>query len=250
MRRFSGTARKLTTVIIALAVLIPARQSAHSSTDFLDLVSPPRLGLTLFAGGYGNEQYGSMHEGFELQQSVTRLFSLVARISVCQVYKGVGGYDSPLTPDSGAAVHNFGRFLAGVDFTPFEGSSFVMLGGADVGDANAPVIEGDISQWLWTHTLYPINVSLVGTHYYNNGVTAGLYDVRAIVGSTANLLLLLGVGGAAWGGGTLPAAKAHGGLDVGIFLRSWRLNIDVQTGYGSSQTYGIVNFSRRFGWDE
>ena len=26
----------------------------------------------------------------------------------------------------------------------------------------------------------------------------GFYDVRAIVGSTANLLLLLGVGGAAW----------------------------------------------------
>ena len=86
MRCFSGTARKLTTVIIALAVLIPARQSAHSSTDFFDLVSPPRLGLTLFARGYGNEQYGSMHEGFELQQSVTRLFSLVARISVCQSF--------------------------------------------------------------------------------------------------------------------------------------------------------------------
>jgi hypothetical protein len=75
-------------------------------------------------------------------------------------------------------------------------------------------------------------------------------DVRAIVESTADLLLLLGVGGAAWGGGTQPAAKAHGGLDVGIFLRRWRLNIDVQTGYGSSETYRIVNFSKRFSWDE
>src|ERR1700737_2128901 len=55
--------------------------------------------------------------------------------------------------------------------------------------------------------------------------------------STADFILLLGGGGAIWGGGSLGTVKAHGGPDIGIFLKSWHLSIDVQAGYGSAHTY-------------
>jgi len=63
-------------------------------------------------------------------------------------------------------------------------------------------------------------------------------------------LLLLGVGGAIWGGGSVGQAKGQGGPDVGFFVREWRVSVDLQAGYGSSRTYGMVSFSRSFGWDE
>jgi hypothetical protein len=62
-------------------------------------------------------------------------------------------------------------------------------------------------------------------------------------------LLLLGVG-AIWGGGSVGQAKGQGGPDVGFFVRQWRVSVDPQAGYSSSSTYGIVSFSRSFGWDE
>jgi len=45
-------------------------------------------------------------------------------------------------------------------------------------------------------------------------------------------------------------AKGQGGPDLGIFVRRWHANIDLQIGYGSSHTYGMLNFSRQFHWDE
>jgi hypothetical protein len=68
--------------------------------------------------------------------------------------------------------------------------------------------------------------------------------------STGQLLMLLGVGGAIWGGGSVGQAKGQGGPDVGFFLREWRVSVDLQSGYGSSRIYGMVSFSRSFGWDE
>jgi hypothetical protein len=52
------------------------------------------------------------------------------------------------------------------------------------------------------------------------------------------------------GRGSARPAKGQGGPDVGFFVRQWRVSVDPQAGYSSSSTYGIVNFSRSFGWDE
>lgn len=95
-----------------------------------------------------------------------------------------------------------------------------------------------------------MNFSYSTSHYYQNGVTNGLLDARMVAFSTGQLLMLLGVGGAIWGGGSVGQAKGQGGPDVGFFLREWRVSVDLQAGYGSSRTYGMVSFSRSFGWDE
>jgi len=62
--------------------------------------------------------------------------------------------------------------------------------------------------------------------------------------ATGRLLLLLGVGGAIWGGGSVGQATGQGGPDVGFFVRQWRVSVDLQAGYGSSRTYGMVSFSK------
>jgi hypothetical protein len=245
-----GWLEKVVITLLGLIAPFASDTPAYTSSDIFELATPPHLSVTLFATGYGNEKYGSTRGGFQLEQSVSRVFGLVGRATAYQIYKGTGGYDSPLSPSPRSATRNFGRFQGGVDITPFQGTSLVLLGGEDVGDSHAPVIEGDFSSWLGIHSIHPINFAFTGSHYYQNGVTSGTYDVRMMAISTADFILLLGGGGAIWGGGSLAKVKAHGGPDIGIFVRSWHLNIDVQGGYGSSSVYGVVSVSRQFGWDE
>jgi hypothetical protein len=223
--------------------------AALAGPDLLQLSSPGHLSLTLFASGYGSDKYGTTHEGFELEQSVTNQVSLVARAAAYSVYQGTG-FDSPLLPASRSSTRDFGRFQGGLDFTPLPGTSLVVLGGEDVGDSHAPVVEGDFSSWILPHSMHPLNFSFSGNHYYENEVTSGRIDLRAIVLSTAEVMLLAGVGGAIWGGGSVGNAKGQGGADLGVFVRRWHANFDLQAGYGSSHTYGLVSFSKRIAWDE
>jgi hypothetical protein len=237
-------------ILAFLGLIAPLASDRPAYSDSFELVTPPHVGVTLFTIGYGNEKYGSTQEGFQLEQSVNGVFSLVGRAAAYQILKGTTGYDSPLSPSSRSATRDFGLFQGGVDITPFQGFSLVLLGGQDVGDADAPVIEGDFSDWFGIHTAHPSNISFTGSHYYQNGVTSGTYDVRTMAMSTANFILLLGGGGAIWGGGSLASVKALGGPEIGIFLRRYHLSIEVQAGYGSDHTYGVVSVSRQFNFEE
>jgi hypothetical protein len=234
--------------IFALAA-VGGSAPAYADSGFFHLMSPEQLSLALFVNGYGSDKYGTTHEGFELEQSVATNLGLVARASAYQIYQGTG-FDSPLLPASRSSTRNFGRFQGGIDITLSPGVSLTVLGGEDVGDSHAPVVEGDFSSWIMPHSLHPINFSFSGSHYYENEVTSGRIDLRAILLSTAEVMLLGGVGGAIWGGGSVGNAKGQGGPDIGIFVRRWHTSIDLQVGYGSSHTYGLVNFSRQFHWDE
>ncbi len=231
-------------------LLTPFKTYAESLGELFEFKQPAQLGLTLFAGGYGNDQQSSTYQGFELEQSVTSYISVVGAASTYQFWKGATGYDSPLSPARRSAPRNFGRFQGGVDLIPVQGTSLILLGGEDVGDSHAPVIQGILSSWLGIHSTHPLNLAFDGWHYYQNGVTSGTYDVRTIALSTADFLLLAGIGGAVWGGGALPTVKTHGGLDLGVFLRKWHLDIEAQGGYGTGHTYGIVTVSRHFSWEE
>jgi hypothetical protein len=242
--------RRASAIMIFLSVFAPLASGATANSHLFDLVSPPHVGVTIFASGYGNEKYGSTQGGFQLEQSVNGLFGLVGRASAYQILKGTIGYDSPLSPASRSATRNFGLFQGGLDITPFQGTSLLLLGGEDVGDAHAPVIEGDFSHWFAMHTTHPVDVSFTGSHYYQNGVTSGTYDVRTMSVSTKNYILLFGGGGAIWGGGSLEGVLAHGGPEVGIFLRQYHLDIEIQGGYGSAHTYGVVTVSRQFNVEE
>jgi hypothetical protein len=243
-----NTSAMLIACIVACAALTSAGRGWCG--DFFELQRPSHLSLTLFAGGYGNDQYGNSREGFQFEQSVTRFIGLVGAASAYQVYKGTAGFDNPLSPAHKSSVRNFGVFEGGIDFIPFPGTSLILLGGEDVGDAHAPVIEGDFSSWLRIHTRHPVNLAFSGYHFYQNGVTSGTWDLRVMAMSTAEFILLLGAGGAIWGGGSVSNVKAHGGPDIGLFLRRLHLNVSVQGGYGSAHTYGIVTCSRHFSWEE
>jgi hypothetical protein len=236
-------------LILPLLVASSAAAYAQGFSRFLELENPGRLSLRLFAVGYGAEKYGTTHAGFEIDQTVTGAVSVIGRAIAYQVYQG-SGFDSPLTPGRHSAPRNFGLLEGGASFSPIQGTTFTLLGGDDVGDSDAPVFENDFTSWLWLQSRHPISLSYSTSHYFQNGVTNGLLDARMVAFSTGRLLLLLGVGGAIWGGGSVGQAKGQGGPDVGFFLREWRLGVDLQTGYGSSRVYGLVSFARSFSWDE
>src|SRR5271170_4086100 len=122
-------------------VAVGSSASARADPDFFNLMSPEHLSLALFVSGYGSDKYGTTHEGFELEQSVTSQVSLVARATAYHVYQGTG-FDSPLLPASRSSTRDFGRFQGGIDVEPLSGFSLVLLGGQDVGDSHAPVVEG------------------------------------------------------------------------------------------------------------
>ena len=166
-----------------------------------------------------------------------------------QIYQGTG-FDSPLTPSQHSATRDFGRFEGGLSLTPFQGTTFAFLGGEDVGDSDAPMFENDFSSWIRLQSRHPVNVAYSTSHYFENGVTNGLIDLRTVAFSTGGLMLLIGAGGAISGGGTVGQAKGQGGPDVGLFFRAWHLSVDLQAGYGSSRTYGMLSVSRSVGWDE
>ena len=238
--------------ILFPALLVGTSTFAQNLSGAFEFKRPAELGVTLFASGYAFEKGASTYEGFELEQTLTPYLSIVGAVSGYQFWKGTGGYDSPLTPAAKGAPRNFGRFQGGVDVIPFQGTSLIVLGGEDAGDSHAPVIQGIFSTWVGIHSSHPLNVAFDAWHYYQNGVSSGTYDIRTIALSTADFLLLAGIGGAIWGGGggTLSSAKTHGGLDLGVFIRNWHLELDVQGGYGTSHTYGIVMATRHFSWEE
>jgi hypothetical protein len=249
-RRACGSGSRFIAGLLLLLIQGNAADAAAQDlTQFFTSPNPPHVSLRLFASGYGAEKYGTAHEGLEFGQAITGACNLIGRISAYQVYQGTG-FDSPLTPSAHSSPRNFGRFEGGLSLVPFPGASFTMLGGEDLGDSHAPMFENDFSSWLWLHTPHPINFSYSTNHYYENGVTNGLIDVRTVALSTSQMILLLGAGGAIWGGGTVGQAKGQGGPDVGIFLREWRTSIDLQSGYGSSHTYGTLSLSRTFTWNE
>jgi hypothetical protein len=247
MRTLRLTSRAF--LIVPLLLVSSAVAPAQGASQFLELDNPGLLSLRLFAVGYGAEKYGTTHAGFEIGQTITQSISVIGRAVAYQVYQGTG-FDSPLVPTQHSSPRNFGLFEGGVSFSPIQGTTFTLLGGDNVGDADAPVFENDFSTWLWLQSRNPINLSYGTSHYFQNGVTNGLLDARIVACSTGRLLLLLGAGGAIWGGGSVGQAKGQGGPDIGVFLREWRVSIDLQAGYGSSRTYGIVSFSRSFGWNE
>jgi hypothetical protein len=240
---------RIALLLVSLIFGFSSAAHAQGSFRFLELENPGHLSLRLLAVGYGAEKYGTTNAGFEIGQTITPAISIIGRAIAYQVYHGTG-FDSPLTPGNHSSPRNFGLLAGGTSFSPIQGTTFTLLGGDNVGDSDAPVFENDFSSWLWLQTRHPLNFSYSTSHYFQNGVTNGLIDARTVACSTGRLLLLLGVGGAIWGGGSVGQAKGQGGPDVGFFLREWRVSIDLQAGYGSSGIYGLVGFSRSFGWDE
>jgi hypothetical protein len=240
-------------VVAMLSVLIAARAATARAlpySDFFTPANPQHLSLTLFASAIGNEsRYAATHEGFQLEQTLNPYIGVVGRVSGYQIYQGAG-WDNPLTVHPGTRPRNFGVFMGGIDLLPFQGTSLTILGGRDVGDSNGARIEGDFSSWILLHSRHPINVSFIGDHFYNNGQTSGMIDVRVVMSSWREVTWLLGAGGQLWGGGPEPHVMKEFGPDLGLFFRQWQTSVDLQAGYGDNHGYGTIAVTRHFGWDE
>jgi hypothetical protein len=241
------------TIIAILFAILSTRASTAGAlpySDFFTPASPEHLSLTLFASGIGNEsKYAATHEGFQLEQTLNPYIGVVGRVSGYQIYQGAG-WDNPLTLHPGTRPRNFGVFMGGIDLLPFQGTSLTVLGGRDVGDSSGARIEGDFSSWISLHSRHPINLSFIGDHFYNNGQSSGMIDVRVVMSSSRRLTWLLGAGGQLWGGGSQPHLMKEFGPDLGLFLRQWQTSLDLQAGYGNNHGYGTIAVSHHFGWDE
>jgi hypothetical protein len=240
-------------VVAMLSALIATRASAAPAfpySDFFTPANPQHLSLTLFASAIGNEsRYAATHEGFQLEQTLNPYIGVVGRVSGYQIYQGAG-WDNPLTVHPGTRPRNFGVFMGGINLLPFQGTSLAILGGRDVGDSSGARIEGDFSSWILLHSRHPINVSFIGDHFYNNGQTSGMIDVRVVMSSWREMTWLLGAGGQLWGGGPEPHVMKEFGPDLGLFFRQWQTSVDLQAGYGNNHGYGTISVSHHFGWDE
>ncbi len=241
------THRALVVAVLLMAGAATAEALPYS--DFFTTADPQHLSMTMFASGIAAEsKYTATHEGFELEQTLTPYLSMVGRVSAYQGYEG-SGWDWPGAGHR-SRPRSFGVLLGGLDFLPLQGASLKILGGGDIGDSDRARIEGDFSSWLWLHSRHPVNLSFMGDHFYNNGLSSGAVDLRTVVASSPKLMWLVGVGGQMWGGASETHLMKEFGPDLGVVLRQWKISVDIQAGYGNLGGYGTVGISRHFGWDE
>ena len=218
--------------------------------DFWQLQQPGQFSVLGFAGGYVSDKYGTIQEGFQLEQSVTRYVGVFGRLTGYQLWEGEG-FDNPLAPGTGHQARlNFGRAQGGVDFNPFTGTHFFISGGKDFGDSHADIIEGDFSSWLLLHSRHPVNVSFSSMHNFQNSITSTAIDLQAVVLSRESYMVIAGAGGAWYTGGFLSGDQGQGGPDLGFYYRPWQLGLSAQAGYGSAHQYGQITMYKSLNFTE
>jgi hypothetical protein len=209
--------------------------------DRLTTPAQPHLSATFFGGGLAAQDYFLTDEGIQLEQSITEGIGIVGRATGYQLWVEKNA-TSPLAPSNHTANRlNFGRFEGGLDFSPWTGFNFVLLGGHDVGDSDAWVIESDISAWFLLASAHPINVFVAPVHDFQNDVTSSEIDFRVVATQTPDWILLLGAGGQVFGGGFVNGIEGEGGPIVGVYNRLYQMGADLQFGYGTPGVYGELN---------
>jgi len=218
--------------------------------DFFKIPEHGQLTTLGFLGGYGSDKYGTVQEGFQLEQSITRYVGVFGRVTGYQLWIGQG-FDSPLEPGTGHSARlNFGRAQGGFDLNLWPGTHFFISAGHDFGDSDAVIVEGDLSSWWFLHSFHPINFSFSSIHNYQNGVTSTEVDFQAILKSTEKYLLMAGGGGAFYEGGFIHGTDGQGGPDLSFYYRPWQIGLSAQAGYGSAHQYGQLTMYKEIDFTE
>ncbi len=254
--------RILKSVSIAAAAALAAITVGSSSAraqyspsdlwpDFWELQQPGQFSVLGFAGGFVSDKYGTVQEGFQLEQSVTRYVGVFGRLTGFQLWEGEG-FDNPLNPGTGHQARlNFGRAQGGIDINPFTGTHLFLSGGKDFGDSHAEVIEGDLSTWFLLHSRNPVNLSFDTIYNYQNHITSSAIDIQAIVLSREKYMVTAGAGGAWYHGGFLTGGDdGQGGPDLGFYYRPWQVGFSAQAGYGSAHQYGQITMYKSLNFAE
>jgi hypothetical protein len=66
---------------------------------------------------------------------------------------------SPIYAGAPQRVRNFGLFEGGASLSPFQGTTFTLMGGENVDGSDAPVFENDFLSWLLLQSRHPVNFS-------------------------------------------------------------------------------------------
>jgi hypothetical protein len=223
---------------------------ADAYPDFFKIPDQGRLSTLGFVGGYGSDKYGTIQEGFQLEQSITQYIGVFGRTTGYELWIGQG-FDSPVNPGSGHDARiNFGRAQGGFDLALWPGTHFFISAGRDFGDSHAVIVEGDMSSWWMLHSFHPINFSFSSVHDYQNGVTSTEVDFQAILKSTEKYLIMAGGGGAFYEGGFIHGTDGQGGPDLSFYYRPWTLGFSAQAGYGSAHQYGQITMYKELDFME
>ncbi len=218
--------------------------------DFFKIPKHGQFSTMGFLGGYVSDKYGTIQEGFQLEQSITRYVGVFGRLTGYELWIGEG-FDSPLSPGSGHSARlNFGRAQGGFDLNLWPGTHFYISAGHDFGDSRAVIVEGDMSSWWFLHSFHPINFSFSSIHNYQNGVTSTEVDFQAIIKSTEKYLLMAGGGGAFYMGGFVEGTDGQGGPDLSFYYRPWQVGVSGQAGYGSAHQYGQLTMYKTLDFTE
>ncbi len=241
-------------VALTIAFLPGASHAQYSFDDlypdFFKIPKHGQLSTMGFVGGYVSDKYGTIQEGFQLEQSITRYIGVFGRLTGYQLWIGEG-FDSPLDPGSGHSARlNFGRAQGGFDLNLWPGTHFLISAGHDFGGSRAVIVEGDMSSWWMLHSFHPINLAFSSMHNYQNGVTSTEVDIQAIVLSTEKYLLMAGGGGAFYMGGFISGTDGQGGPDLSVYYRPWQMGLSGQVGYGSAHQYGQLTMYKTLDFTE
>jgi hypothetical protein len=243
-----------TALAIAIAVVLGAAP-AHAQTsnlfpDFFQLERPGHAEVTLIGGAFASDKYGSLQEGFQVEQTITRYIGLFGRVTGYQLWVG-GGFQSPLDPNAGAQSRlNFGRIQGGIDFAPFQNVHLFVSAGHDVADSDAYIVEGDLSSWFLVRTRHPLSLSCSVLYDTQNRVTSASVDAQILLLTRARYMLLAGAGGAIYGGGFVTSVEGQAGPDLTFYYRPWAMGFSAQAGYGDAHQYAQLSFFKQFGWGE
>jgi len=231
----------------AMAQVAQSTSAPPSQTPRLVAATPPHFDITPFGGGFVSQDYDDTNEGVQIEQSLSQGLGLVGRATGYQLYLRKNAV-SPLQVSSNEveARLNFGRFEGGVDISPLEGTNLYLLGGHDVGDSDAFVVEGDLSSWMLESSAHPINLFIAPVYDTENKVTSGEFDLRVVAARTPDWTFIAGAGGSAYGGGFIHGADGQGGAILGLYNTYWKFGGDLQAGYGTPGGYGEFTIYKAF----
>jgi hypothetical protein len=243
------------------AVLARSQPGPNFNVEYSDLLSKypalSRLGqsekfdVKAFANASSHDRDTAAQQGVEFEQEVNRYVNLGGRISGNQqVTRGSGKlasfFDS--NPSNGSLL-KYGRFQGQVRVAS-AGNHFVILGEQDTGDNKASSIEGKFSSRRRQNKRFQVDLSGSVRHDFKTNLTSSAMDVRSVVFTGKNLMVVVGAEGSFYGGGAASLAGGQFGPVIELWLPKWDLPVTASTGYGSTGGFGLLSLSRSFNLTE
>jgi len=254
-------------------------------SDLFRIEAPKYLDATFDSGTFLSSDYAQIQEGFQLEQSINEYFGIFGRVTAYQIFENHLDEGKVLVQDNDGDVSAFlplstpsaqlffGRFQAGFDFYLTPDTSLQFSGGSDAGDDSSPLIEADLTTWLFVHRLHPLQLSVASLYTFQQRNTTSSISLDTVARSTADWLLMAGASGAIFNssfvsgvgrtaqipegepiplmvkiGGGGASLGGLGGVDFNAVYRPWQSTLGIQFGYGTSGYYGEIALSKQLGF--